>query len=267
MRVKPIHRFLRYGVAFLLWPSFGTVAVAADEPVQAESLRKGDVVSGSLAYGRRTFALPNGLWRLVSTRERDTSNSGPSGSLMLEATFDQVIDKRLNSTFELVATKYSKAFNWLDDPCKHKGDSYWIDDRKRSMNDQFCIRVGFRSNMVDGAQGAVFEAWARELLAKEVGYSREMPFVRVTRFTSYDFLQMTVAVDAEGVGVARSKRHERQFNDWNPQTLSDHPERQAIYESLKAWSVKFAPAVNRAFDGDTSLSSDDYGVPVLPRRQ
>jgi hypothetical protein len=257
----------RCAVGLYIWAASGAGAFAASEVAQADGLRIGDVVSGSLAYGRRTFALPGGSWRLVSKSGRNPSTTGDSGSQMLQATFDQVVDKRLGRTLELVATKYSKTVNWLDEPCKNKGDSYWIDDRKRGMNDQFCVRVGYSSGVVDGAKGEAFEAWARDIIAKGIGYSRDMPFLRVTRFTPYDFLQMTVKVDAEGVGVARSKRPERQFNDWHPQTLANHPDRQAIYESLKAWAAKFAPAVDRAFAGDKSLTSDDFGSLILPRKQ
>jgi hypothetical protein len=143
-----------FAAGLFIWLAATASVFAAPETVRVETMRKGDVVAGSLSYGRRTFALPPGSWRLISMRERDTSNSSFTGSLMLEVSFDQVVDRRLSRTLELVATKYSKAFNWLDDPCKHKGDSYWIDDRKRGMNDQYCVRVGFRSNMVVDVPGS-----------------------------------------------------------------------------------------------------------------
>lgn len=267
MQYQRSRNVCRVVLGFTVWVLQAPFALAAGEVANAETLRTGDVVSGPLAYGRRTFVLPSGSWRLIAARERDPSSGGPSGGLLWTAEFDEVVDKRLSRTLELVATKYSKSFNWVDEPCKNKGDSYWIDDRKRGLNDQFCIRVGFKSGVVEGARGDAFEAWARDLTAKNVGYSREMPFVRVTRYNAYDFLQMTVAVDPEGWGVARSKRAERPFNDWNPKTLADHPDQQAIYDALKAWADKFSPAVDRAFAGDKSLSGEDYGAPAFPRKR
>ena len=186
---------------------------------------------------------------------------------MLEAHLDQVVDGRLNQTLRLVASKYSRSsLNWVEEPCKTKGDSYWLEDRKRSFNDQFCIRIGFLSNVVDGATGEVFQAWARELVATGVGYSREMPFVQVTRFTPYDFLSMVIAFDPEAHGVTRSKRAERTFNDWQPQTLAGHPDRIAFYEALKSWAPTFAQAAARAFEGDAGLSALDFGSPSFSKR-
>lgn len=238
-------------------------ASAAAPVVSADTMKLGDVVSGSLQYGRRTMGLPAGQWRVVSKRERNSSTDG-QGATMLEVAFDEVIDSRLNRVLQLLATKQSKSLNWIDEPCKTKGDSYWLEDRKRSMNDQFCIRVGFKSSIVDGARGEVFQAWARDIVAKGVRYSPEMPYVSVVRYTSYDYLAMMVSFDPSIRGIAKSRRVERQFNDWLPQTLGEHPDRARFYEALKAWAPTFASAVNRAFEGDEILSPNDFGGAVVP---
>jgi hypothetical protein len=239
---------------------------SASPTVLGDSLRVDDVVSGYVKYGRRTFALPPGEWRVVHTRERSSSSTG-QGATMLEVAFDQIVGARLSRTLELVATKYSNNINWIDEPCKTQGDAYWMYDRGRGFNDQFCVRVGFKSNVIDGARGEAFQAWARGIVSQGTGYSREMPFVRVVRFTSYDYLQMTISFDPAVVGITPSQRSDRQFNDWHPQLIPQHPDKTAFYEQLKAWAPTFASAVERAFNGDKTLTPQEFGEPAFaPRR-
>lgn len=237
---------------------------SAGPVVLAESLQPNDTVTGPIKIGRRTLVLPAGNWQLVTSSERNSSNDSARTSPLMSLYFQDLHDGRLTRSLEVLATKFSRTTNWLDEPCKSKGDSYWIEDRARSTRDQFCLRVGFKNGVVDGATGAVFEAWARDLKAKSIGYSPEMPFVRVTRYTSYDFLQMTVSFDPSVSGIVRSQNPARPFNDWFAQTVSQRPAHAKFYDALVAWAPKYAEAVQRAFDGDERLPSADYGEPNLP---
>ncbi|AYQ29239.1 MULTISPECIES: hypothetical protein [unclassified Polaromonas] len=239
-------------------------AHSQEQVVPAESLRVGDSVSGAVKYGRRIITLPAGTWRLTTYKERDSSTSG-GGATMLDASFDEIVDGRLDRLLLISATKYSRNLNWIDEPCKTKGDAYWIDDRKRGFNDQFCIRVGYLSGVVDGARGEDYQTWARNIVAQGIKYSPDMPFVTVTKYTNYDFLAMRIAFNPEPYGTARSKRPERTFNDWNPSSVSLGTERKKIYEALKDWAPAYAAAVSRAFDGDAGLSSKDFGEPSLEK--
>lgn len=253
------------GIAFALL-MYTACFASASPTVLGDSLKVDDVVSGHVKYGRRTIALPPGDWRVVQKLERNLSTTGKSAT-MLEVAFDQIVEGRLSRTLRLALTKYSNNFNWIDQPCKTQGDAYWMNDRGRGFNDQFCIRVGFQHNMVDGARGESFQAWARGIVSQGIGYSREMPFVSVVRFTSYDYLQMTISFDPAIVGIVPSRRSDRQFNDWHPQMVAQHPDRVAFYEQLKAWAPTFASAVERAFKGDETLVPNDFGEPAfIPRR-
>lgn len=253
------------GIVFVLL-MYAACFASASPTVLGDSLKVDDVVSGHLNYGRRTIALPPGDWRVVHKRERSSSSTG-QGSTMLEVAFDQIVGARLSRTLELVATKYSNNINWIDEPCKTQGDVYWMNDRGRGFNDQFCVRVGFKSNIVDGARGEPFQSWARGIVSRGVGYSREMPFVSVVRFTSYDYLLMTVSFDPAIVGIMPGQRSERQFNDWHPQLIAQHPDKAAFYEQLKAWAPTFASAVERAFKGDETLTPREFGEPAfIPSR-
>lgn len=228
-----------------------------------DSVRIGDQISGQFRYGRRVITLPAGNWRLVTKRERD-ARSGGGGATMLEASLDEVVDARLNRTLQVMLTKYSSTANWIDEPCKALGDAFWIEDRKRSLNDQFCIRVGFLSGVVEAATGSAFEEWARQLLANRVSYSPEMPFVSVVRFTGYDYLRMVIAFNPAPSGVPRSERRERHLNSWNPKSATPDPKIIAFYTSLRAWAPGYAAAVERAFEGDSTLRPSDFGAPALP---
>lgn len=225
--------------------------------------REGDVVANQFQYGRRTLTLPDGKWRLVVKRERNSTVDG-SGVTMLEASFDEVVEQRLNRTLQVVATKQSKTTSWIDEPCKTLGDSFWMDDRKRSSNDQFCVRVGYLSGVVEQARGDVFQEWARQIVSSGITYSPEMPYVSVVRFTGYDYLRMTISLNPASSGIGRSEHGERHLNEWNPRRVPQNPRVKGFYESLQAWAPQFADAVSRAFEGDKVLKPSDYGRPTLP---
>jgi hypothetical protein len=235
----------------------------AQEPVvMVDSLRAGDTVSGAFKYGRRVIALPAGKWRLVYSAERDSSPS-LGGATMIDITFDEILEGRLNRLLTISATKQSNNFNWVDEPCKTLGDSYWIDDRKRSLSDQFCIRIGYLSGIVDGSRGEVFQAWARDIVSTGTKYSSDMPFITVTRYTSYDSLVMRVAFNPRPYGIPKSKKSARAFNDWNVKVVTQNSAHENFYEALKNWAPAYASAVARAFEGDVKLISQDYGEPVF----
>lgn len=248
-----------FAALFLLSLQF---AYAQQLVVNVDSLHAGDTVSGAFKYGRRVITLPEGKWRLVYQAERDSSPSR-GGATMLDITFDEILEGRLNRLLTISATKQSNNLNWIDEPCKTLGDSYWIDDRKRSLNDQFCIRIGYLSGIVDGSRGEVFQAWARDIVSTGTKYSSDMPFIIVTKYTSYDSLVMRVAFNPQPYGIPKSKKSARAFNDWNVKVVAQHPARENFYEALKNWAPAYATAVSRAFDGDVKLSSQDYGEPVF----
>ena len=235
--------------------------------VVADSLSLKDVVTGPIKIGRRTVVLPAGSWQLFEKSERTSNADGPSQSAtLMDLEFQEIKNDRISRILHIVATKTSHTANWLDDPCKSKGNSYWMEDRKRGMNDQFCLRVDYLSGVVDAAHGAQYETWARDIKAKAIGYSPDMPFVSVIRYTSYDYLRMAMAFDPSSSGITPSKTPARQFNDWNGVTVSQMPVHRKFYDALVSWAPRFADAVQRAFDGDESLSDADYGEPILPTK-
>lgn len=255
------------GIVFSMAMLSGSMAHAATA-LLADALSVGDNASGSLNFGQRTIALPPGEWRVIYRSARNASLiAGRPGSGLLQLAFDQVRAGRLHRTLNITATQASHLANWIDEPCKTKGDSFSLDNRSRSTNDQFCVRVGYRSGMVDGARGEIYQSWARKLVSDGVGYSPEMPFVSVVRYTPYDFLSMQVGFDPSTAGITKSKRPERPFNDWHPQNAATDTARISFYESLKAWSNTFASAVEKASTGDINLSPGDYGDPFPQPKQ
>lgn len=259
-------RILR--VSAILVCAIPALAWSAGPVVLAESLKPSDIVTGPIKVGRRTLVLPAGVWQLVTTSERNSGNEGTTQTPTLMSLFFQELRAgRLGRGLEVVATKTSRTVNWLDEPCKSKGDSYWISDRRTGMNNQFCLRVGYKSGMVDGARGESFQAWARDIKSKSIGYSPEMPFVSVTRYTPYDYLQMTVSFDPSTSGISPSANPTRSFNDWLPETVAQRPTHSMFYEALVSWAPTYAAGVQRAFDGDESLSPAEYGEPALPTKQ
>lgn len=228
-----------------------------------ETVQVGDPAPGQFQYGRRVVTLPEGKWRLIVKLERSAAADG-TGATMLEAAFDEVLDRRLNRTLQLTLTKYSKTGTWLDEPCKSLADSYWLDDRKRSFNDQFCLRVGFVTGMVEGARGQAFQEWARQITASSTLYSPEMPYLSVVRFTTYDFLRMSISFNPALSGISRSAQRERHLNDWNPRSPKFSANHEAFYAALQNWAPTFAAAAQRAFEGDETLKQSDFGSPKLP---
>ena len=237
---------------------------SAGPTVLAESLKQNDLVTGSIKIGRRTIVLPAGNWQLVVKSDKSSSIEGSSQApTIMTLYFQEIKNRRLSRGLEIAATTFSGRMNWLDDPCKVKGDSYWLDDRKRGANDQFCIRVGYSSGIVDGARGDAFQAWAREIKSNAIGYSPEMPFVSVVRYTAYDYLRMSISFDPFPVGILPSQNPARQFNEWQGQTVSQRQKHARFYDSLVDWAPKFATAVQRDFEQDEYLTSGDFGEPVF----
>ena len=238
---------------------------SAGPTVLTESLRPNDLVTGSIKIGRRTIVLPAGNWQLVVKSDKSSSTEGSSQApTIMTLYFQEVRDKRLSRGLEIAATTFSGKMNWFDDPCKTKGDSYWLDDRKRGTNDQFCIRVGYMSGVVDGARGDAFQSWARDIKANAIGYSPEMPFVSVVRYAAYDYLRMSISFDPFPAGILPSQNPARQFNEWQGQTVSQRQKHAKFYDSLVDWAPKFATAVRRDFENDEYLTSGDFGEPILP---
>lgn len=243
------------------------VATHAEPIVLVEAININDFVTGRIKMGRRIIVLPAGNWQLVTKRDTNSSaGNAMQGPTISRLTFQEIKDGRLNRGLEVAATTSSGNMNWLDEPCKSKGDSYWIEDRKKGINNQFCLRVGYMSNMVDGATGNDFQAWARTIREKQIGYSREMPFVSVVRYTSYDYLKMSINFDPALSGIGSSADPTRQFNDWQGQSVASRPQHLKFYEALVIWAPKFATAVQRAFDNDEYLTDADFGLPALPAK-
>ena len=239
---------------------------SAGPTVLAESLKPNDIVTGAIKIGRRTFVLPAGNWQLVAKSDKSSSTEGSSQApSTMSLYFQEIRNKRLNRGLEIAATTFSGKMNWLDDPCKTKGDSYWLDDRKRGTNDQFCVRVGYISGVVDGARGDTFQSWARDIKTNAIGYSPEMPFVSVVRYTSYDYLRMVMSFDPFPAGIIPSQNPARQFNEWQGQTVSQRQSHSKFYDSLVDWAPRFATAVQRDFEQDEYLTGDDFGEPLLQK--
>ncbi len=258
-----ITRAAAFAVVLVASASFVCDARADDTPPNAKALKIGDPLFGAFRYGGRVIAVPSGQWRLIAKAEKNVV-TGMSEPKTLTLTFDEVTEGRLARLLEIVATNYSSNVDWFAEPCKTKGDAYSIKDEKTGLNNQFCTRVGFRSAVVLGASGEQFEAWARDLTSRGVGFSPEMPFVRVTRYTKADYLQMTLSFDPQASGIGPSKYAERLVNDWNASSAPGNPQHVRFYEALAGWAPTFSAAVVRAFGGDTSLTGADFGSPALP---
>ena len=238
---------------------------ASEPPRNADSLVPGDIVSGPIRYGRRVIGIPSGQWRVFAKRERSVLAEA-TDPRVLTLWFDEISNGRLVRTLEVSASNYSGNFEWFAEPCKSKGDSYLIKDEKTSLNNQFCTRVGFKSNMVIGASGEQFDVWARDLIRVGIDYPREMPFVRVTRYTRSDYMHMTMSFDPMASGIGDSKHSERTLNDWNASGPPSSQQHVRFYEALATWSPIFAKAVVRAFEGDATLIGASFGNPSLPTK-
>jgi hypothetical protein len=258
--------FARFAkLTILITLGLPSISWSAGPVVIAESLKVSDTVSGSIKLGRRTMTLPGGTWEVLYNGEHLGTTTGyqqPPALLKLE--LQEIRNNRLSRLLSIVSAKYSSTANWIDESCKQKGDVFWVNDRGRNLKDQFCTTVGFTSGMVDGARGEKYLAWARDIKSKGIGYSPEMPYIKVTRFNSYDYLQMSMSFDPTSSGIPNSKDRTRQFNDWNPADISQRPLHAKYYEALVVWAPKFADGVNRAFKGDDELTAAEYGEPLLP---
>ena len=258
-------------VALILFAGLPLSVWFAGPVVLADSLKIGDTVTGPLKIGHRTIALPSGMWQVATMVERPAVADSPRLGSILTLHFQEIRNGRLVRGLQVAASKSTRDIRWNSEPCKSKGDSFWIEHRRswirNGINDQFCMRVGYLSGIVDDARGDAFQAWAREMKAKSIGYSPEAPFVMVTRFTSSDYLQMWVAFDPMLARIGPSQSPARHLNDWHGDTVSQRPTHANFYGALVSWAPKFADAVERAFDGDESLAGADYGEPTLPSKQ
>jgi len=241
----------------------GVPSSASGSAVDVDGMALNQVVSGQIKVGRRVLALPAGEWQLVRKAE-GRGGSDLRAPEMVSLSFQQVTGNRIVQTLSVNASKNSSSRIWAAEPCKAQSDSYWVDDRKVGINNQFCTRVGFTSGFVDGAAGADYQSWVRDVKARGLAYSPEMPWVGVVRYTMSDYLLMAISFDPGVSGIGPSKRAARRLNDWLPDVARELPAQRAFYESLVAWAPVFATAAQRAFDGDETLQPADYGEPKLP---
>jgi len=256
---------LSHWLVVLLLCLVAPAARSAESAIPYESLKQGDEVTDAVRIGRRVIVLPPGRWRLVSRSERPVSPQGlvKLGNIV-SLSFDEILDGRFNRALDVSATPQSSSINWIDEPCKDQGDSFWIEDRKQGINNQFCIRVGFAHGVVDEARGPAYESWAREIKNKGIGYSREMPFILATKYTRSDFLRIRLQFDPAISGIPNGSEAGRPLNAWNPGNVLPGSKHRQFYDAIRTWAPTFASAIARNFDADESLRSMDFSSPSLP---
>src|SRR5437868_1052257 len=125
------------GLAAMVLSTLCSSGALAAQVVDAAALKAGDALNGaSLRVGRRTMALPAGSWTVVASSQRSATSSG-EGPMVMRISLQEIVGDRLSRTLEVSATATSGRLTWIDEPCKAKNDSYWMEDRKRNLNDQF----------------------------------------------------------------------------------------------------------------------------------
>jgi hypothetical protein len=74
---------------------------------------------------------------------------------------------------------------------------------------------------------------------------------------------MRIGFNPQVYGIPKSKKSDRTFNDWDVKVIAQNPDRANFYEALRKWTPVYAAAVERVFDGDVTLTSEDLGEPVF----
>lgn len=233
--------------------------------VSVDSLGINSTVTGSIKIGRRVMGLPKGEWQLV-VKEAGSGGTDTRAPEIVKLSFQQVEGSRITRFLSITASKFSSNRLWFAEPCKTKGDSYWLEDRTLGMNNQFCLRVSFTSGFVVGAKGNGYEAWAHDVRARNLSFSPEMVGISGTRYTRSDYLYVLLSFDPSVAGIGPSKNPARKFNDWLPDSLDSHPAQRTFYDSLVAWAPQFAGAIEKMFDGDERLQAQDFGEPSFPAK-
>jgi hypothetical protein len=268
MKKLAIHFLIALGVIVLPWAA----RAAEQAPVEFDEAKIGDVIEHSVRLSTGFFSklvvLPEGRWEVAAKSARPISSDGSYAlGSMNRLIFQETSEGRLLRTLEILANRSSASVEWLDLPCKTKGDSILLDDKAYGINSQFCTRVGFIDGMVDQAVGSDYDAWARRIRANNIDYSPEMPFIQVTRYTRSDFLRVRVAFNPKASGIENSLAPQRHLNDWHPDNVKPGSAHERFYKALIDWAPQFASAVDRDFDGDKKLSPAAFGRPSLPAKR
>jgi hypothetical protein len=235
---------------------------AAGPVVIGESLSSGDKVSGAIQIGKRTVGLPSGDWQLVVKTERNPSIDGSRQlPTILTLYFQEIKQGRLERLLEIAATEFTGRVNWLDEPCKTKGDSFYNEIRQNTTTNHFCYRIGFQSGVVDAVRDGPFLPWAQQIKNQAIRYSSEMPFVMAVRYSRHNYLRMRMAFNPVLANISSAAVTSRKASDWSGEDIETRPLNAAFYERLKTWAPRFSEAVYRAYEGDESLSEADFGSP------
>lgn len=242
---------------FAFFASGGQLAFATP----LDDLKPGGTVSERIEVGKRTIPLPAGQWELAVKSERRTNEGSFT---MVRASLFEIKDKRLTRllNFEVNKDSGSVLGDWNNEPCKDKGDSYALDDLKSSFRDQYCIRIGYLAGAVDEASGDAFVVWARRIKDDGIAYSRDMPFVRVTRYKPGEWLSYQVSFNPQIAQVAASAERARSLNDWNPLHVGRSPDKKAFYDSLHQWAPRLGDALQKSFRYEP-VSSQEVGEPAF----
>jgi hypothetical protein len=241
-------------------------AQAGPEPLGSESLQPGDLVVGEVRVNDKRIPLPAGQWQLAVRNERNPSVDGSRNLPPVQTLYlYEVQNGRLERTLEIAVSEYSGRVHWLDEPCKEKRDSYFVQVQEATYDTHFCTRIGFLSGVVEKTVGTPFQAWAERIRKDGIAYSTEMPFVLVVRYTRTSYLRMVMAFNPSVAGIESQPARNRAQSSWSPSGLEARPANIAFYQALQVWSPKYSESVRRAHAGDQSLRSEDYGLPQLAR--
>jgi hypothetical protein len=231
---------MRHALVFALLLLIGWPAAAQNAPLE------GSTVSGTVALGRSTFALPPGEWKVAGTRSDNVvidgirQGAGVASVYLIQQDADGVM---IAALFFQVPLSTSNVSGWNDNLCDRK-DTLYRDAFAGRFDYPECLLINhfvkFWVDMpTDPFQRKVWD-WLR---ANNVKLPNAVLLSFYRKYYSGDYVNASISVNPEWFGQSPATKTAWTESEWHPSMVKSDPKRVAFMESFKKWSYVMADSV------------------------
>lgn len=194
-----------------------------------------------------------GKWRLIEIKRHDSTGVAMSIP-MGRVTLFQTENKQFVAAMDVIANlAQGTASDWTDEPCKRE-DLLFKSSLGGAFTNVNCVTINHLANYMRNPGGKIAEAIA-EAKSQGVEIPPTVLLITATRYSSNNrWLQVKLVLNPEIDGFERASESWG-LNPWHKSRYFKDPKKKAFIDNLGVWSVKFAKAMDQAFEKKTDAFS------------